>query len=188
MRLTEGQTFFATIAFFVALPVIGGLFVSLFRSMKSEMDEPTPAAPVNEGAELVDKFSRGPSTENGTVWQYQRCYLDGRPYSTQFVIGNSVNPPTKFVFDSSYPRGHALINGSRARVFATEQDAENELLAIGERKKRSDPNVQKAGVQATNPNPYNTAMDSAKRLTDTLTKASAGGGFGSADSSRQFNF
>ena len=35
MRLTEGQTFFATIAFFVALPVIGGLFVSLFRSMKS---------------------------------------------------------------------------------------------------------------------------------------------------------
>jgi hypothetical protein len=170
--MSEARNFFLLIGVFIAAPIIAGLGIAAVRNRPQK-----PAEPVNEGKELETKWTRGLSTKDGTVWRYERCYADGRPYSTQFVIGNSNH--TKFDSDSAYPRGHASINGEKARVYATNEQAENSLLEKGNRPSPPMPPPTSPppapGWPGTGTNPFEQG-------------SKVGGGFGSKDSKPRFNF
>ena len=170
-RITETQGLFGLIAIAVIAPLAFGLLTSFGRSMKSKTD------PIRPGGDRVyqTKWSRGITTSRGTVWQYQLCYEDGRPFRTGYVIGNDTH--TKFVSDSSYPRGHETFDGEKARVYPTEQAAETALLAMGEK-----PNKPQPKPNNPKPNPYKPTFPVGPG------SSQVSGGFGSEDTKPRFNF
>lgn len=172
--MSEARNFLLLIVTIAAAPLIVG---GIIWGTKQVMRKNPPAEAVNDGKELQAKWARGMSTNDGTVWQYQLCYVDGRAYSVQYVIGNSNH--TKFDNDSSYPRGHVTIDGEKAKAYATEQQANNALLA-----KANKPSP---------PMPPSPPTPPAPKWPNTGTNpfggpASAGGGFGSTDGKPSFTF
>ena len=170
-RISEAQGLFGLIAIAVIAPLVVGFGIALARGMKKKTPLPKPGGvPVYQA-----KWSRGITTSRGTVWQYQLCFEDGRPYRTAYVIGNSDH--TKFISDSTYPRGHETIDGERAKSYPTEQAAETALLAMGEK-----PNKPQPKPNNPKPNP----------LKPTFPVGPGGsqvqGGFGSQDTKPRFNF
>lgn len=171
-RITETQGLFGLIAIAVIAPLAVGVLINLTRRVRKK------AEPVNNGKPLTTKWARGLSTSDGTVWQLQFCYEDGTPYRTTYVIGNSTH--TKFVSDSTYPRGHETIDGEKAKAYPTEEAAETALLAMGSKPRPPMPEPEGGGgsngwSDTPTGNPFG-------------TMASAGGGIGSTDGRPSFNW